>query len=371
MLRELSVYIHIPFCLKKCLYCDFLSFAGDDWLQREYIYALIREIKAFERKENYIVKTVYIGGGTPSSIPSKFIEEVMDTLRAGFGIKQNCEITVEINPATVTYEKAECYKKSGINRVSVGLQAVQRELLKKLGRIHDFEDFKQSYGILRDSGFENINIDLMFALPNQSLEQWRESLNAVCSLCPEHISCYSLIIEEGTPFYEMSKKEDFEIDDETDRKMYYTAKDILEERGYSRYEISNFAKEGFSSRHNIVYWQRGEYIGFGLGASSFLDNERFKNTEDINKYIKGSQYEQREVIEGRAAYAEFMFLGLRQSEGIKISDFEKSFGLSIFKVYKNEIKKLTDMNLLVNENGSLKLSERGIDVSNSVFVEFL
>lgn len=371
-LKDLSIYIHIPFCVKKCLYCDFLSFSQGEENQREYIKALIKEIKAFKNKEDYLVKTIFIGGGTPSSIKAEYINEVLENIKEDFKLSKDCEITMEANPGTIDKIKAEIYKSAGINRISLGLQAVQDRLLKRLGRIHSFEEFKKSFKILRNAGFDNINVDLMFSLPEQSLKDWEESLLTVAKLSPEHISSYSLIIEEGTPFYkEAEENPNFYTTEENDRLMYYKAKEILNSFGYKQYEISNFAKDGFNSRHNTVYWKRGEYIGFGLGASSFLNDTRFKNTEDFKAYLNGSPYEEVEEIKGRNAYSEFMFLGLRMTEGISLKEFEECFKVSIFDVYNEEIQKHLADGLLIQNGDRLYLSEKGIDVSNSVFVDFI
>lgn len=371
-LKDLSVYIHIPFCVKKCLYCDFLSFPCRDNAVEDYINAVLSEIRRFDNKEIYRLKTVFIGGGTPSSVPPFYIERLMKEIKNGFIIDEDAEITIEANPGTITEENAEIYIKSGINRISIGLQAAQDRLLKDLGRIHSFGDFKQSYKILRRAGFKNINTDLMFALPAQTMADWTESLKAVADMGAEHISCYSLIIEEGTEFYAMAQeRKGFCVSDEEDRRMYYAARKILEEYGYRQYEISNFAKDGFYSRHNCVYWKRGDYIGFGLGASSFLNGFRFKNTDNLSEYINGSEYREYERIEGRDACAEFMFLGLRMTEGISLKEFEAQFGISPLKMYEKEINRFIDLGLLLKKNGRLTLSEKGVDVSNAVFAEFL
>lgn len=371
-LKDLSIYIHIPFCVKKCLYCDFLSFAQTEDKQCEYISALIKEIKAFKNKKEYLVQTIFIGGGTPSSINAEYIKELLESIKEEFILSEKCEITMEANPATFDRKKAEIYKLSGVNRISLGLQAVQDRLLKRLGRIHSFQEFKAGFQILREAGFDNINVDLMFALPEQSLEDWRDSLLTVAELSPEHISAYSLIIEEGTPFYkEAELNPNFYTSEENDRQMYYMTKEILEGFGYQRYEISNYAKAGFNSRHNTVYWKRGEYIGFGLGASSFMNDTRFKNTCDFEKYIGGSAYEEIEEIKGRTAYSEFMFLGLRMTEGVSISQFQGCFGISIFDVYGEQIDKHLKSKLLIQNGDRLYLSEKGIDVSNSIFVDFI
>lgn len=356
-----SLYIHIPFCKRKCLYCDFLSFPDTKYIN-EYFDALIKEINAFDCKK---VRSIFIGGGTPSYVDSKYIGNVMEAL-SQYDLNENAEITIEANPGTLTLEKLKAYRSYGINRISIGLQAWQNELLKKLGRIHTKEEFLENYENILKAGFHNINIDLMFSLPNQSYDMWLETLENAAALDPTHISAYSLIVEENTPFYDM----DLALPDEiTDRKMYHTAINFLNSKGYKQYEISNFAKEGFHSVHNCVYWQRKEYKGFGLGAASLINNCRLKNTENINDYIKGMTIIENEKLTRTDSMAEYMFLGMRMTKGVSISGFKKEFNEDMLVKYKDVFEKYKDF-IAINGD-QVRLNEKGIDISNMIFCEFL
>lgn len=379
-----SLYIHIPFCVKKCNYCDFLSFPNTEYIDA-YKKALIKEINAFdfEPQESNAgasgasrflplaknsdcekIKSIFIGGGTPSLLEGSIIGEIMDAL-CKFNIMENAEITIEANPDTISEEKLKIYRQKGINRVSIGLQAWQNNLLSNLGRIHTLEKFLSAYE-MADKYFENINVDLMFSLPNQTMDMWLETLENVTALNPKHISAYSLIVEEGTPFYNMPLNLP---DEETDRLMYHNAIDFLSEKGYKQYEISNFAKEGFHSVHNCVYWQRGEYKGFGLGAASLLSDIRYKNTEDIKEYISGITIAEKEVLGTDDIMAEYMFLGLRMNEGVSISDFKAKFKYNPLKKYSAVLNKYSEFFII--DNDRLRLTTRGFDISNSIFSEML
>lgn len=356
-----SLYIHIPFCKRKCLYCDFLSFSHTEYIN-EYFDALIREINAFDCKK---VRSIFIGGGTPSYVDSGYIGRVMEALNR-FNIDANAEITIEANPGTLTLDKLRAYRRYGINRISIGLQSWQNELLKKLGRIHTREMFLVNYENVLKAGFKNINIDLMFSLPGQTYEMWIETLENVTAISPTHISAYSLVVEENTPFYNMELALP---DEETDRKMYHSAISFLNARGYKQYEISNFAKDGFNSVHNCVYWQRGEYKGFGLGAASLVNNCRTKNTENLQEYIKGTTVIENEILTKADCMAEYMFLGMRMTKGVSISGFRKLFGENMLIKYKNVFDKYKDF---INIEGDfVSLNERGIDISNLIFCEFI
>lgn len=355
-----SLYIHIPFCKSKCKYCDFLSFPNTEYINA-YKKALLNEINAFDCES---VKSIFIGGGTPSIIDSSIIAEIME-VTGKFNIEKNAEITIETNPGTLTEEKLKTYRESGINRISMGLQAWQNSLLKTLGRIHTRESFLKNYE-LACKYFNNINIDLMFSLPDQSYEMWLETLENVTALNPQHISAYSLIVEEGTPFYDMELNLP---DEETDRKMYHSAIKFLAEKGYNQYEISNFAKEGFESAHNTVYWQRGNYKGFGLGAASLINNVRYKNTENMTDYIKGITITENEYLTKSDQMAEFMFLGLRMTKGVSISKFKKEFNENILLKYKSVIDKYS--NYIIVEGDNLRLTTEGIDISNIIFSEMI
>ncbi len=356
-----SLYIHIPFCKKKCLYCDFLSFSDTEYIN-EYFDALIREINAFDCKK---VRSIFIGGGTPSYVDCGYIGKVMEAL-SRYDIDENTEITIEANPGTLTLDKSKAYRSYGINRISIGLQAWQNELLKKLGRIHTREAFIENYENVVKAGFKNTNIDLMFSLPDQTYEMWLETLENVTALCPTHISAYSLIVEENTPFRNMELALP---DEETDRKMYHDAISFLNSMGYKQYEISNFAKEGFHSVHNCVYWQRGDYKGFGLGAASLIDNCRMKNTENIHDYIKGKTVIENDILTKADCMAEYMFLGMRMTKGVSISEFYNKFGEDMTVKYKSTFEKFRDF--IEIDGDIVRLNEKGIDISNMIFCEFV
>ena len=313
-MKPLSLYIHIPFCKRKCLYCDFPSFSGCEAEYGDYISALEKELGfCSEQLRDCRIDTVFIGGGTPTVLPVKMLGRIMDTVLERYNVSADAEITAEANPGTLNRQLLKEMKSMEINRLSMGVQAWQDRLLKSLGRIHSIKEFLQNYLEAREEGFQNINLDLMFSLPDQSLENWRETLEGAISLYPEHISAYSLIIEEGTPFYDMERKGLIrEADEGLDREMYYMARELLEKNGYHQYELSNFAREGTESRHNKIYWQDEQYVGFGLGAHSYLGEERFHNTYDLKKYIsaKGQTHllrEDREKLCIEEQYAEFMY----------------------------------------------------------------
>ncbi len=373
-MKDLSIYIHIPFCTQKCFYCDFLSFKGKEEYFEAYKIALLKEIEDFAtlNKDKYIVKTIFIGGGTPSILPIGYIGEISSKIYSLFNVDKNIEFTIEANPGTLCLDKIKHFKDSNINRISLGLQAYQNRLLKKIGRIHTIEDFLQNYENIRKVGFENVNVDLMFSLPTQTKDDFKETLDNIARLKPEHISTYSLILEEGTKFYDMYEKGEFSLfSDELDRELYYLAINILQKNGYNQYEISNFCKPNKECKHNIVYWKRKEYIGFGLGASSLINEKRIINTTNFKDYINFNNNREIEILEKRDMYSEFIFLGLRMTEGIKKSDFYKNFNIDIYDVYKKEIEKFIKNGLLIEEDDYLRLSKKGIDLSNVVFSEFI
>jgi oxygen-independent coproporphyrinogen-3 oxidase len=340
----------------------------------KYVQALILEIKskACEYKD-FEIKTVFIGGGTPTVLPSDYIVKIIETLYENYTIATDAEISIEANPGTIDLDKLTALRKSGINRISMGVQAWQDRLLKKLGRIHSQEQFLEGYSQARQAGFDNINLDLMFTLPTQSVEDWEQTLENVIKLKPEHISTYSLIIEETTPFYELYGKKELELPDEmTDRTMYYKAKELLKQNGYVHYEISNFAKPGFESKHNIVYWRQKQYIGFGLGAHSYINKTRFHNTYDMGKYLTLCDcIEDIEKSDLYDEYAEYMFLGLRLIKGVSISDFKLKFSKDIDTVYGEELEACKKLGLLYESNDYIALTDYGLDVSNIVFEKFL
>ncbi|MBR4719494.1 MAG: oxygen-independent coproporphyrinogen III oxidase [Lachnospiraceae bacterium] len=379
----LGIYIHIPFCVHKCNYCDFLSFNTDEKEKKAYISALIDEIKGRRSRYGvadvlYNLQTIYIGGGTPSCIDVHMTERILECIFDEFDIADPCnmEITIEVNPGTVTNEKLSAYKEYGINRLSIGLQSVNDNELKALGRIHSFRDFVNVYRDARDVGYKNINVDIMMAIPYQTMDSLMYSVDTIADMSPEHISAYSLIIEEGTPFYEKyGTDERRPVDEDTERMMYHETVRRLKKYGYSRYEISNFAIPDHESRHNISYWKRRDYFGFGLGASSFIGNIRYKNTSIFKDYVNHIPseipFEEKIKLTKRDRMEEFMFLGLRMSEGVSANDFEREFGVSLISQYGREIKKFTDEGLLVKTGERFMLTDRGIDYGNHVFSGFL
>lgn len=373
-----GIYIHIPFCVQKCFYCDFVSFAGKESCVKEYIEALKNEIKHTLKKGDKI-DTIYIGGGTPSSIDSSYIKEILEEIYKIVGKDNSREITIEINPGTINKEKLEEYKSAGINRVSIGLQETDNELLKTIGRIHTYEQFLDAYNLVKQVGFKNINVDLMLGLPNQTLQNLECSLERIIKLNPNHISIYSLILEEGTKLEKLVNEKVLALPSEdTERKMYWKVKNILEKNGYKQYEISNFAKKGFESKHNTNCWKQHEYYGFGLAAHSYINNIRYSNKQDINKYIefinneKYNEVKQTNEIQTKESKAsEFMMLGLRLIDGVKIQEYKKQFGENPLYVYRQKIEKLVNDDLLEVDGDNIKLTNKGLDFANKVWQEFV
>lgn len=376
----MELYIHIPFCIRKCAYCDFLSFPSSEQDRQSYVKALLEEIN--QEPEGGDVTTIFFGGGTPSILPGEDIRRIMDALREKYRLEPGAEITLEANPGTLTEKKLAAWRAAGINRLSMGLQSAENAELHTLGRIHTWEEFLEGYGMARRAGFQNINIDLMSALPGQSIRTWQHTLEKTAALEPEHISAYSLIIEEGTPFYEKYAEEvrrreagldcTFLPSEEEERQMYYDTDRILKEWGYHRYEISNYAREGKECRHNCGYWRRENYRGFGLGASSLMHEVRFRNTANLAKYLRHDfSREDEERLSISSQMEEFMFLGLRLTSGISIEDFERKFSCTYEEVYGEVTGKLEAKKLLRRENQRVFLTEQGIDVSNYVLAEFL
>ena len=405
--RELEVYVHIPFCVRKCAYCDFLSAPAGEREIHAYTDALIREIREEGKKyKDCRVSTVFLGGGTPSVLRGEDTARIFHALRECFDIAEDAEITLEANPGTVSEEKAAVWKNAGVNRISIGLQSVSDRELKLLGRIHTFREFMDTWKLVRDKGFDNVNIDLISAVPGQTVQSWESTLRTAAELGPEHISAYSLIIEEGTPFYTWYGEgregagegglPPLPGEDE-DREIYRITASVLAEYGYHRYEISNYAKDGYECRHNLGYWERKEYLGLGLGASSLIRECRFHNTADMEKYMlvygdagqekgteknkicvrrpetegQGSVTEEMERLSAEEQMEEFMFLGLRKTAGISCDDFQTAFGKDIRDIYGEKLTKLEKQGLIRSSGGRVRLTERGIDISNYVFSEFL
>lgn len=427
--KGLSLYIHIPFCVKKCLYCDFLSASASDRQKQAYVEALLGEMDFWKEtlQEQYTLKTVFIGGGTPTCLTPEQLFQIGEKLITIKEPDTEMEFTIEANPGTITEGHMQVMKEIGVNRISLGLQSAQNRELAALGRIHTYEEFLESYYCLREYGFCNINIDLMADIPVQTIESYRQTLEKVLALNPEHISSYSLIVEEGTFFYKMQEKGMLNLPDEdTDREMYALTKEMLLEKGYRRYEISNYAKNGRECLHNLTYWQMGEYLGMGLGAASYFSGYRFQNTRQMDIYEKQSwEYRQPNICQKQSRECrqpdicqrqsdgswhfnrykngtacpeaidrlkegliktesfeklgkkeemeEFVFLGLRMMEGISLPEYQKRFGMDFRKLYRGVLEPLLENSLLAeSENHDrIYLTSRGIDVSNRVLAEFL
>lgn len=365
---RLSVYIHIPFCVSKCLYCDFLSAPAEHGVQEQYVDALLCEIEKESVKYRVsTVDTIFLGGGTPSVLPPLQIAAILHKVKACFAVSERAEISIEVNPGTVSAEALRIYKEAGINRLSIGLQSYVEAELKQLGRIHTPQQFVDTFEAARKAGFDNINVDIMSALPEQTMEKYRVTVEKVLKLQPEHISAYSLIVEEGTPFYDMPL---VLPEEETDRQMYAYTEDILKEHGYQRYEISNYAKAGYECRHNKAYWTRQNYIGFGPGAASMVENVRWTNCRDLSTWEHIGEKEHIQKLTIPEQMEEFMFLGLRLTDGVDRADFSKQFGQEIEAVYGKALHKLTQEGLLCTD-GRICLTKRGLDVSNYAMAEFL
>ena len=374
--KEIGVYIHIPFCKQKCYYCDFISYCNKDNLIEDYVKAVKKEIRMQNIQSQ--ITTVYIGGGTPSYIDSKYIVEIIDEIKKK-NLSKRPEITIEVNPGTVTKEKLKDYKKCGINRLSIGLQSTQDEILKEIGRIHNFEQFLETYQMARKVGFKNINVDLILGIPNQRIKDLKDSLEKIIELQPEHISVYSLIVEDGTPIANKIEKGELELPDEdTERNMYWYVKNTLELNGYIHYEISNFAKKGRESKHNKNCWNQNQYFGFGVAAHSYSDITSYSNTEKIEEYIKNVMTERldrnriiHEIQKEYDAEKEYMLLGLRKIVGVNISEFKLKFGDNPIYLFRNELKKLTDEGLIIVDEDFIRLTNKGIDLANLVWEEFV
>ena len=378
MKKDLGLYIHIPFCVKKCAYCDFLSWSGNKEQREEYVRALEQEILSYKNfAEDYQVSTLYFGGGTPSVLEGEQMERIMKAIRQTFQIEKKAEITLEMNPGTALREKLDLYRQLGINRLSMGIQSVKNENLKLLGRIHTYEDFLESYHMARDAGFDNISGDLISSLPGQTLAEWKEELEILMETPLEHVSVYQLIIEEGTEFYKKyGECEELLPDEETSREIYLWTGKYLKSRGFEQYEISNYAREGKQSAHNLRYWERKDYLGLGLGGASMIRNMRMSNTRDWDKYMAycrdpGKIREEVEVLEESGQMEEFMFLGLRKTRGISKKEFRRTFGKDIDLVYEKTLEKYLKNGMLQESGDRIFLSEEGILLSNQVFADFL
>lgn len=382
MLNELGIYIHIPFCKQKCYYCDFVSYSNKCSEVKEYIESLKKEIEEFDFS-NYKVTSIYIGGGTPSYIDSIYIVEILSELKEKLKCNliefKDIEITIEVNPGTVDTKKLNDYKKSGVNRLSIGLQSTKNDILKKIGRIHTYQEFLEIYKLARETGFKNINIDLMIGIPGQKIGDLKNTLQDIIKLEPEHISVYSLIIEENTPIEKMLENGEIKLPDEDlERNMYWYVKNTLELNGYNHYEISNFAKLGKESRHNLNCWNQEEYIGFGVAAHSYLNGIRFSNTINVEEYIQhiennrkeeNIQIEESQSLEDKKN--EFMMLGFRKIQGVDIARFKEKFIDNPIFLYRENLNKLVEEGLIEVDLNHIKLTNKGIDLANLVFEEFV
>ena len=378
MKKDLGLYVHIPFCVKKCEYCDFLSWSAGEEEREQYVNALLTEIESYrDFAKGYRVSTIFVGGGTPSVLLPKQMEQVLQKIYEVFELEKRPEITVEVNPGTVDEEKLQCYKKNGVNRLSMGLQSVKDEKLRLLGRIHTYQEFVESYELARKVGFDNISIDLISSVPGQTLQEWKEELETAAAQNPEHISVYQLIIEEGTLFYEKyAEHPEFLPDEETSREIYLWTGKFLKEAGYEQYEISNYAKQGKESKHNLKYWERGDYLGLGLGAASMVRNIRMSNTKDMKTYLERcdkpkTMREDVQFLEEPRQMEEFMFLGLRKTRGVSKKEFRRIFGREMDMVYEKALHKCLENGMLLEQKDRIFLSEEGTLLSNMVLSEFL
>ncbi len=371
--KELGVYIHIPFCAKKCIYCDFISFENKLDLQGQYVEKLLEEINnEKDLFKDYKITTIYIGGGTPSIINEDLIGKILSMIDR----ESDAEITIELNPGTVTKQKLINYKNFGINRLSIGLQSTKNEILKQIGRIHNYEKFLESYKYAEDVGYDNINVDLMIGIPNQSIQDLKDSINKIVNLKPAHISVYSLIIEPNTPLENMVDKNILKLPSDEDERMQYSyVKNSLELKGYKHYEISNFTIDGKYSKHNMNCWEQKEYIGFGVSAHSYINKKRFSNTESLNEYLS-EDYKKIKILQEvqniEDEQKEYMLLGLRKIDGIKISKFKEKFnGQNPIFLFKKELDKLVKQELLQVDLDNIKLTRKGLDLANLVWEEFV
>ena len=387
--KEIGLYVHIPFCKSKCLYCDFVSFANQNNMVERYAECVKKEIIQYATENKtmsehglepkFIVKTIYIGGGTPSYIDEDYIVQIMETIKHNFEVKEDAEITIEVNPGTASKDKLEAYKKCGINRLSIGLQSTQNKILKNIGRIHTYEEFIITYAHAREAKFKNINVDLMINLPGQTLEDVKDSIKRIINLKPEHISVYSLIVEDNTPIKTLLEMHCLELaSDEVERQMYWYVKETLEKHKYHQYEISNFAKEGHESKHNMDCWNQKEYIGVGLNASSFLDNKRYSNISALEQYITNIEQNEmnknlilEETLNEESKMNEYMMLGLRKIAGVNIQGFKNTFNVNPIVRFCKPLEKLTKEGLVQIDENSIKLTNKGIDLANLVWEEFV
>lgn len=380
---KLGIYIHIPFCVKKCDYCDFISYSNKFDLQEEYVKKIIEEIEDNKKLiEGNDITTIYIGGGTPSSIKPELIRNVLNKIYGIAKIEnientESIEITLEVNPGTTTKNNLQMYKDCGINRLSIGLQSANNQILKTIGRIHSYEQFLNTYNWAVEVGFENINVDLMLGLPGQTISDLKESINNIINLKPQpkHISVYSLIVEEGTEIERKISEGILELpDEEAERNQYRYVKDYLELNSYRHYEISNFAQKGYESKHNMSCWEQKQYIGIGLAAHSYINGCRYSNTDDMELYLKNKSKDIKTIHEEQSIEdmkKEYMLLGLRKLEGVSISKFKEKFSENPIYLFRNELQKLVEEELVIIDLDNIKLTNKGLDLANLVWEEFV
>ena len=375
-MKKLGIYIHIPFCVKKCGYCDFYSVKWDEESENKYIHSAINEIKSYnELSSKYVVDSIYIGGGTPSIINPKNLEKIISTIRCLFTVEENSEISMEANPNSL-WENIKTYGEIGINRLSIGIQSLNDNILKRIGRIHNSKEALQAIDRAIGFGFENINADVMFNIPGQTVDDINDTISKLVTKEIKHISFYSLKLEEGTPMYLLKKdKKIIMPEEDLERKMYYAGRNIMEKHGLMQYEISNFAMKGYECRHNLKYWKQEEYIGIGPSAHSFLGNVRFSNPSDLTEYITSGEngvFERNtlEEMDENDIKFEYIMLRLRLTEGLKFADFKNKFSIDFKEAYKEQIKHLTENNLIESDDDAIRLTKRGMDLSNYVFSQF-
>ncbi len=376
-MKPYSLYIHIPFCISKCAYCDFLSFPSDEDTKQRYVDSLCYELQAYSLSQQESIGTIFVGGGTPTSLSGKQLKQIFDCVFEYYHMTDDCEISIEINPKTLDQEKLEFLKNGPINRVSVGLQSVFNHHLKTLSRIHTYDDFLETYKAIKSAGISNINVDLMFGLPNQTFEEWIETLEKIVELNPTHISAYGLIVEEHTPFYRMYHDGELQLpDEEIERRMYYFTESYLKEHDIYQYEISNYSKAGYECKHNLSYWTDVNYIGVGLGSSSYILGSRYVNTNNLEEYINNASH--LSVIRSKTSepsrdrrLEEVIFLGLRLTKGINLHWLNRTFNDPLGTIFAKPYKKYFELGCFIIDDGYLKLTRKGIDISNQVFSDFL
>ena len=383
MKNYIEIYVHIPFCERKCNYCDFVSFVSNEYNIKQYIRVLESEIiNKSKFYTDYIISTIYIGGGTPSSINANYIKNILQAIYNHYNISNNCEISIEINPHSSIYNNLQIYFENGINRLSFGVQSANDDELKILGRLHSFNDFIKAYDDAVHIGFKNINCDIMYGIPNQTIDSYKKTLKSIMKLNPKHLSIYNLIIEEGTVFYKLNLQNQLNLPNEETMNIFDNLTlELTNYYRYNKYEISNYAKEGFICLHNLGYWSDINYIGFGLNASSYVDNIRYKNISNFKKYlslnykkidIKQDQfYDEIKILSQNELMSEFVFLGMRKINGISAKDFYNKFNKRIEDVFSDAINKYLSLDLILYNNGRYYFSDRGMNISNTILSDFL